>query len=161
MKEKVAILLLIGSTMILGLNEMAFSDGGFLPQPPCDKLPVPDKGPWITGYFIIARDQSGSGTPHYNIHAVVKSAGSKVKMQEFMFSFSTDKLGGVKPGNLCANSVCDLLNQFRHIPCRLEVEKPFGLTGKPVLAEVFNLTTSNCGTDSEMMYGELRIRVVP
>jgi hypothetical protein len=161
MKKKVTILLVLGFAIILGLNEIASGDGGFLPTPPCDQLPAPDKGPWIIGYFTAARDQSKSGTPHYNVHVILKQPVSTGKNQEFMFSFSTLKLGGVKPGNLCANSACDLLTQFKHIPCSLEVEKPFGLTGKPVLAEVFNITTSDCGTDREMMHGEMRIRIVP
>jgi hypothetical protein len=157
MKRRITVLFVLGIA-ILGLNEIAFSDGAD-PIPVCQQLPVPDKGPWINGFFTVARDRSG--TPHYNVHAIVRPVESTGKKKEFMFSFSTTGLGGVKPGNLCANTACDLLTQFKHAPCALQVEKAFGLTGKPVLAEIFNVTTSDCGTDREMMYGEMRIRIVP
>jgi hypothetical protein len=158
MEKKMTILLVLGLTIIFGLSEIVLGDGNY-PMPPCQQLPSPDKGPWLTGYFTVARDQTDK--PHYNVHAIVKPADSTDKTKEFMFSFSTTGLGGVKPGNLCANTGCDLLSQFNQVPCTLEVQKAFGLTGKPVLVEIFNLATSNCGTDREMMYGEMRIRVVP
>jgi hypothetical protein len=160
MKKKMMTLSMLGLALVLGMSGIVFGDGAY-PVPACQQLPAPDKGPWINGHFIVARDKSGSGNPHYNVHAILKSAEPDGKMKEFMFSFSTTGLGGVKPGNLCANSACDLLSQFKPVPCAQQVEKAFGLTGKPVLAEIFNLATSNCGTDREMMYGELRIRVVP
>jgi hypothetical protein len=160
MKKKMTTLSMLGLAIILGVNGIVLGDGAY-PVPACQQLPAPDKGPWINGYFIVARDKSGSGNPHYNVHAILKSTESDGKMKEFMFSFSTTGLGGVKSGNLCANSACELLSQFKPVPCTQQVEKAFGLTGKPVLAEIFNLATSNCGTDREMMYGELRIRVVP
>ncbi len=162
MKRNVTILLALVCAMIFGLNEMAFSDGAAFPGP-CDKgkLPAPTSGPWITGYFTAARDMARPGESHYDIHAILRSPEPDGKIREFMFSLSTSALGGKTPGNICANSASDLVDQFKDKPCLLGVEKAFGLTGKPVLAEIFNIRTSDCGKNNEMMYGEMAIRIVP
>lgn len=179
MKMKKIFLLALPLVIVLGSTDLALCDGGPAPGP-CSQLPAADQGPWITGFFIVARDHSkfsptpdknapdwiAKDTRHYNVHALLKSSESDAKVKSFMFSFSTNRLGGAKSkegylDKLCDNTASDFLDQFKDRPCTLKVGDAFKLTGTPVLTEISNLWMIKCGTDDEMIYGEVKIRIVP
>ena len=145
---------------ILGLYATAFGGGG-LPGP-CTVLPPPDHGPFLIGYYIAAYDQGYCETAyadtcsHYDGLFVLK-----YRNQTHLFSFATVAPTSVQ--DLCqyTQNISALMALVATWPCNMNVGGPFGLTGTPVITHLSITHTDNCNTTSEMISGDIVIRVVP
>ncbi len=161
MKAKMMILLATGIMFTFIFCGVAFGEGGEPgPQPQCTNLPAPNSGPYLKGFFVVSYDKLGS--EHYDVVATLEEdkglfgcSNSKVK---HMFSFSLP----VGKRDLCALKDNYFTETYNHLPCNLDVGKPFGLQGTPVITELTVTNRDNCDDiNKAIIYATVKIRVVP
>jgi len=156
MKRMTMISWILALSVIFGFYGVAFSGGG--PEDPAcpTPLPDPDAGKFLRGEFTVAPDK-GPCSPydeclHYNVHYLLKWGN-----QRHLFSFPTS----MGTGDLCSYSSEELKDIFARVPCGMEVGVAFGLSGVPVITNLEIVKQYSCGTNDEMIRGEIVIRVVP
>jgi hypothetical protein len=150
---------------MFGLSGEALGDSGGNPDPnpvcPPDAsgLPSPDHGKFLRGEFTVAKGKCAClNYPedwHYDVHVTLKWGN-----QIHLYSFTAAMVSG----GLCNVTSEDLKSAFALFPCNMYggvIPGNFGLSGIPVITNLEILHTDFCGTDNEMIKGELVLRVVP
>lgn len=155
--------------IIAGFYGVAFSaGGGFEHLPGCEpeNLPLPTSGPYLYGYFTVARDKHRCSNPelglcdincrHYNVQVVLFRELSSIRL----FSFEDPPDTIEDDLDLCSRAT-GLKKIYKSYPCDLQVQKSFGIDGVPVITKISIIKKDFCGTKNEMIYGIVQIRVVP
>ena len=167
MKAKMVILLATGIIFTFVIYGMAFAEGGEPPPvPPCTNLPPPNSGPYLKGYLIVTYDKYAARTElqpeHYNVAAILEEDkgvfGCSNSKAKHIFSISLP----VGNRDLCSLNDNYFIQTYGHMPCNLDVGKPFGLQGIPVITELKITNKDNCGDiEKAKILGTVRIRIVP
>jgi hypothetical protein len=146
---------------------LAFSGIAMAGEPGPGLCVLPDKptsGPFLYGTFTAARDQSTcsetypSDCGHYNFHLVLTY---KHKVHLFSTPAILKDLCNYVASNPDDPDHPGLKELGAKIPCILEVGEAFGLTGVPVIYNLYITERDFCGTEHEMIHGLITIRVVP
>jgi hypothetical protein len=156
MKRSKMFPLVLSLMFILGFHGVAFSMG--YEDPACQSPPAPTSGPYLYGTFTVALDEVTlgiEGYEHYNVHVVLWHRNNQ---HLFSFPAPVEQLGVY---NLCDYVASFVKTEFAKIPCNLGVGEAFGLTGFPVITNLYIVKRDFCGTEDEMISGLITIRVVP
>jgi len=156
MKKRRMIALVLGLISIFGFCGIALGGGD---PGACAALPLPNSGPYLTGTFTVALNQSSYCT--YDVHIEL---AHKFKVHLFSWSYDVCLGGGPSLCELTAEMIKDPSGFLASLPCLLDVGGPFGLSGTPVIKDVVILKRDFCQDSSDplqMILGAITIRVVP
>ena len=156
MNKKMMLALSMAFVMIFGVCGMAFARGGGPDPGGCESKPIPppDAGFFLRGEFTVSLYPDTIFGSQSIVHIFLKKGN-----QTELFNYIASSDVGTRP--LCDATVEVLLEEFKYVPCRLDVAGVFGLPGVGVITNIEILQTDNCGLPDEMMRGEIVIRVVP
>lgn len=138
---------------------MVFGEGGPGPLPDrCkpENLPIPSRGPFLQGFFTVALEGE-----YFYFHVVLNRVVTHPRRNTITHLFYT-KIGPKQGPDICDRTDAQLLEKYKWLACSLEVEKPFNLTGTPVITKFSVVKKEFCQDPlKRMIYGTVTIRVVP
>jgi len=138
---------------------LAFGEGGpGVLSPKCQNLPNPTKGPFLEGFFSASLEGD-----YFYFHAVLYRVVATHPRRTTTTHLFYTKIGPKQAPDICKRTDAQLMQEYKWLPCFLEVEKPFNLTGTPVITKLTVLEREFCQdpTGKRMIYGTVKIRVVP
>jgi hypothetical protein len=146
--------LVLGLISIFGFYGIALGGGD---PGACASPPPPNSGPYITGTFTVALNQASFCT--YDVHVEL---AHRFKLHLFSWSYDVCYGGGPSLCELTAEMIKDPSGFLALVPCLIDVGTPFGLSGTPVIKDVFILKRDFCDDPTrQMIFGTITIRVVP